>query len=95
MDEKIIKFHDTEIEEYKFHQYKSPISINEIDINKIVVSKKFPFCKQVFKYFIDYKDNKNIKPLCLFFPEMNAYRIDLDEQECMSFLRKDKEFLEK
>ena len=26
---------------------------------------------------------------------MNAYRIDLDETECMSFLMKDKEFLEK
>ena len=29
---KIIKFDDTEIEEYKFHQYKSPILINAIDI---------------------------------------------------------------
>ena len=32
MDQKIIKFDDTEIEEYKFHQYKSPNSINDIDI---------------------------------------------------------------
>ena len=38
---KIIKFDDTEIEEYKFHQYKSPILINNIDITKIVVSNKF------------------------------------------------------
>ena len=30
MDRKIIKFDDTEIEEHKFHQYKIPISINEI-----------------------------------------------------------------
>ena len=35
MDKKIIKFDDTEAEEYKFHQYKSCISINDIDINKI------------------------------------------------------------
>ena len=27
MDIKIIKFDDTEIEKYKFHQYKSPISL--------------------------------------------------------------------
>ena len=32
------KFGDTEIEEYKFHQHKSPILINDIDINKIAVS---------------------------------------------------------
>ena len=86
MDKKIIRFDDTQIEEYEFHQYKSPISINNIDINKTVVSTEFPFGKQDFKYFTGYKDNKKIKPLCIFFPEMNAYRIDLDETECMSFL---------
>ena len=41
MDKKIIKFDDTEIEEYDFHQYKSPILINDTDINAIVVSNKF------------------------------------------------------
>ena len=45
MDEKIIKFDDAEIEEHKFHQYKSPVSINDIDINEIVVSNEFPFDK--------------------------------------------------
>ena len=43
MDKKIIKLDDTEIERYKFHQYKSPISINDIDINKIVELNKLPF----------------------------------------------------
>ena len=42
MDKKTIKFDDTKIEEYEFHQYKSPISINDIDVNEIV-SNKFPF----------------------------------------------------
>ena len=55
MGKKNIKFDDTEIQEYKFDQYKSPVSINNIDINKIVVSKKFSFYKQDFKYFIRYK----------------------------------------
>ena len=49
MDKKIIKFDDTEIEEYKFHQNKSPISIKHIDINTIVVSIKLPYGKQDFK----------------------------------------------
>ena len=38
MDKTNIKFDDTEIEKYEFHQYKSPISINDIDLNKIIVS---------------------------------------------------------
>ena len=37
---KNIKLDDTEIKEYEFHQYKSPISINDININKVVVSNK-------------------------------------------------------
>ena len=37
MDEKIIKYDDTEVEEYKCYQYKSPISISYIGYNKIVV----------------------------------------------------------
>ena len=44
MDKKI---DDTKIEEYEFHQRKSPISISDIDINKIVISNKFPFNKEI------------------------------------------------
>ena len=55
---KIIKFNDSENREYKFHQYKSPISINSIDISKKKLSNKFPFGTQDVKYFIGYKDNK-------------------------------------
>ena len=43
----------------QFHQYKSPISINNIDSNKIVVSNNFPFSKQDFKHFVDYKNKGN------------------------------------
>ena len=60
MDKKIIKFHDTGIEKYKFHQYKSPILIDNIDNNKIVVSNKVSFGKKDFKYFIGYKDAKKL-----------------------------------
>ena len=62
MDKENIKFDDTEIEEYRFHQYKRPISINNIDINKMIASNKFLFDKQDFKYFIGYKSNKEIRP---------------------------------
>ena len=39
-------FDGIEIEEYKFHQHKCPISLNNIDINKTVISSKFSFGKQ-------------------------------------------------
>ena len=45
MDIQITKFDHTEIEAYKFHPNKSSISINDIDINKVVVSNKLPFHK--------------------------------------------------
>ena len=72
MDKKMIKYDDTESEEYEFHQFKSPILINNIDTNKNVVSNKFVFGKQDFKYFICYKDNKEIRPLCVFSQEMTV-----------------------
>ena len=82
MDKKNIKHDYNEIEEYKFQQHKSSNLINDIDINKIVVSNKFPFGKQDFEYFITYKDNKKIKPLCIFFPEMSIYERYFDKT-CM------------
>ena len=47
MDKKIIKFDDTEIEEYIFHQNKSSISTNNIDINKIILSSKLPLVNKI------------------------------------------------
>ena len=54
MDKKIIKLDDTEIAECEFQQHKSPISMNGIEINEIVVSNKFPFGIQSFEYFTGY-----------------------------------------
>ena len=64
----IIKFGDIEIEKQIFHQYKHPISIKNTDINKILVSNKVSLGKNGFKYFIGYKDAKNVRPLCQFLP---------------------------
>ena len=37
---------------------KTPVSIKNVDNNKIVVSHKIPFCKKGFEYFVGYKDDK-------------------------------------
>ena len=57
---KIIIFGDIETEKQKFHQHKRPISIKNIEINKITVSNKVRFSKKGFMYFIGYKDARNI-----------------------------------
>ena len=52
MDKNIVKFDETEIEEFKFHQYKSPILINDIDINEIIVSNEFPFDNKILNILL-------------------------------------------
>ena len=47
---------DNEIEGYEFHQYKSPILINHIDINEIKAPNEFSLDKQDYGCFIYYKD---------------------------------------
>ena len=92
---KIIKSCDTEIEKHKIHQNKSPISINKIDINKLVESNKVPFSKKGFRYFVGYKYSKKVKPLCIFLPKISAYRRHFDKAKYMSFLIKDNELFKK
>ena len=75
---KIIKFDDTQIEKYKFHQYKSPILTDNVDVNEIVVSNKVSLGKNDVKYFISYKDAKKID-LCIFLPRMSRCRRDFDK----------------
>ena len=61
MDIKIRKFDDTKIEKYKFYQHKNPFLINNIDLNKIVVSNKVPLGKQGFEYLTWCQDSKKIE----------------------------------
>ena len=81
-----MKFVDTEIEEYKCYQYKSPILIKDIYVNKMVLSNKFPFAKKEFKYFIDYKDSEKNKLLSIFRPKINIHKNFFKKNERMHFL---------
>ena len=90
VDKKIIKFDD---EEYEFHQYKSATLINDIDNCELLVSKKFLYGEQDFKCFIGYKDNKEVRHLCIFFPEMSICKRYFDKTKCINFMIKDKKKL--
>ena len=60
MEKTIIKFGDIEIQKQKFHQHKGPISIKNIDINKIVVSNKVSFGKKGFNISLTTKMLKKL-----------------------------------
>ena len=49
--EKIIKFSDIKIEKKKFHQRKKPISIKNIDTNKIAIS--YPIRSLLVKKYLN------------------------------------------
>ena len=53
---------------------KKIFNIDDIDVNKILVSKKEQYGKyNLFKYFIGYNDNDVIKPLYLGLSQMTGY----------------------
>ena len=51
---------------FNFHQQKSPILIQDVKIDRIVVSDKVPLGKKGFKYFVGYKDDSGkVISLCI------------------------------
>ena len=58
MSGKNINFDDKKIKKSDFYKNKKINSIENINVNKILVSKKEPYgTKNIFIYFIGYNDN--------------------------------------
>ena len=56
-----------------FYKNKKAFQMDDIDVNKILVSKIEPYgTKNTLKYFIGYDDDV-IRPLCLRLPQMTGY----------------------
>ena len=74
MSGKSINFNDKKTEKRDFCKNKKIFNIDDIDVNKILVSKKEPYgTKNALKYFIGYNDNDVIRPLCLRLSQMTGY----------------------
>ena len=83
---KNINFNDKKIEKNNFCKNKKVFQIDDIDVNKILVSKKEPYgTKNALKYFIGYNDNDVIRPLYARLPQMTAYAKTFNEYVTMSF----------
>ena len=76
-----------------FYKNKKVTKIDDIDVNKILVSKEEPYgTKNSFKYFIGYNDNV-VRPLCVRLPQMTGYARKFDENATMSFRANNKQLL--
>ena len=67
MSEKNIKFGDEKVNKRSFYKNKKLFKMEGININKILVSKKEPYGKNSFKYFIGYDDEDGIRSLRISF----------------------------
>ena len=57
-----------------FLKEKKVTKIDDIDVNKILVSREEPYgTKKLFKNFIGYNDNDALRPLCIKLPQMTGY----------------------
>ena len=88
-------FNNEKIKKSDFYKNKKIFNIDNIDVNKILVSKKEQYGKyNSFKYFIGYNDNDVIRPLYLFISQTTGYINKFDENKiAMSLMIKDKQLL--
>ena len=96
MGGKSINFGDNKINKSDFYRNKKVVKIDDIDVNKILVSKEEPYgTKNLFKYFIGYNDNDFIRPLCIKLLQMTGYVRKFEDNLTMSFKISDKQLLKK
>ena len=93
MSEKNINFNDKKNQKNDFYKNKKINRINDIDVDKILVSKKESYgTKNSFKFFNGHNDNV-IRPLCIRLPQMTDYARKFDESATMSFSINNKQLL--
>ena len=96
MSGKSINFDGEKINKSSFYQSKKLFKIDDIDVNKILVSKKEPYgTKNSLKYFIGYNDDDVIRPLFIKLPQMIGYVKQFDSTKTISFKVSDNKLLKK
>ena len=96
MSRNIINFNNKKIKRsYFYNKNNKTFNTNNIDANKILVSKKETYSKyNSFKYFIGYNDNDVIRLLYLFISQTTGYINQFDKNKMtMSLMTKDIQLL--
>ena len=79
------------IEKSNFYKNKKIFNIDDINVNRILFSKKTPYViKKSLKCFIGYKDNDVIRPLCLTLSKITSYKKKIDKNVTISLMVNDK-----
>ena len=64
MREKTLNFDSIDVNK-KNQKSKQPIDLDLVNVDQIVISDKFRYTDDAFKYFIGYKEDNIIRPLCI------------------------------
>ena len=97
MNGKSINFDNKNIKKSDFYNKNKKISnTNDIDVNKMLVSKKEQYGKyNSSKDFIGYNDNNVVRPLYSFLSQTTRYINKFEKNKItMSLMAKDKKLLE-
>ena len=96
MSSQKIKFGDKEVDKKEFYLSKQAISLDSVDLNKIVVWSKWKINDAAYKYLCGYLNNDVVQPLCVILPRMSEYIKYFDDGgKNMSFVTDNKEVYEK
>ena len=86
MNGKNINFDDKKINKSSFYKNKKLVNIHDLDVNKILVSKKDSYCKKnSLKYFTGYNDDDVIRPIYIKLNQLIGYAKHFDTNMTMSF----------
>ena len=96
MSSRKIKFGDKEVDKKEFYSSKQAISLDSVDLNKMVVSNKWKINDTTYKHLCGYLNNGTIQPLCVILLQMNGnIKYFDDDGKNMSFVTNDEEIYEK
>ena len=104
MSVKNINFEGKKIKKSDFYKNRKVFKIDEIDVDKILVSKiELYDPSKLIKYFIEYndddddddddEDDDDVRPLCIKFPQMIGYVECFYSNKAISFKVTDKKLL--
>ena len=91
-----IKFGNKEVNKKGFYSSKQAISLDSVDLNKIVVSKEWKINDTTYKHICGYLNNDTTQPLPVILPQMDGYIKYFDDGgKNMSFVTDDEKIYEK
>ena len=70
MNRNTLKYNNIRVNKKEFHKSKQAIDLRLVNINQIVISDKFKYSDDDFKYFIGYQEGEIVRPLCIILLQM-------------------------